>query len=203
MTMLIEWQLFLPALLLLLVPGDLLMSPRIELLSFDRAGNRSSAINRQRWVYVRWMEPVRGFGGAYLLQISLPLTTDLWDYLPGGAYGLFLGLLIAGVVAQLITRRAEGALLAPIGYVMGVVFALVPWPLAMVGLVSGITSIFAFRQLHAFFGFSAATVGLVGLLFESPVVWLVPAVGLLFMPLLAGLMTGRALEMPVPADTTG
>lgn len=99
------------------------------------------------------------------------------------------------------TGREEGALLAPVGYMAGMLFALLPWPMATVGLVSGITGLFAFRQLHGFFGFTAAVVGLVGLLFEYSPMWLIPAVLLLFVPVFAGLLTGRSLEMPLPADT--
>lgn len=199
--MAIEWQLFLPALLLLLFPADRLMGSRVELLSFDRAGNRSAAVNRRRWMYVRWTEPLRALGGAFALKISLPLATDLWRFQAGDAYALFIAILVAGMILQLPTNREEGALLAPVGYAVGILFALLPWPLAGVGLIGGITSLFAFRQLNAFFGFAASVVGLVGLLFESPPMWLIPAVGLLFLPVLAGLLTGRTLEMPLPADT--
>lgn len=199
--MTIEWALFVPAVILLLFPGDRLMSAQVELLSFDRMGNRSQAINRRRWVYVRWIEPLRGFGGAFVLKTSLPLTTDLWHFVPGLEYGLFLGVLGLGMIAQVLTRREEGVLLAPVGYALGVLFVLVPWPVAVVALISGITALFAFRQLHAFFGFAALLVGLVGLLFEIPVIWMMPAVGLLLIPVSVGLMSGRTLEMPVPVET--
>lgn len=84
----IEWFLFVPALLLLLFPGDRLMGARTELFSFDRGNNRSASINRRRWMYVRWVEPARGFGGAYALKISLPLATELWHYASPQAYAL-------------------------------------------------------------------------------------------------------------------
>lgn len=197
----IDGWLFAPSLLLLLFPGDWLLGNRVELLNFDRAGNRSASINRRRWVYVRWLEPLRGFGGAFALKVSLPLTTDLWRYLPGPAYALFIAILAAGMIAQLPTSREEGALLAPVGYAAGVLFVLLPWPLAAVGLVGGVTSLFAFRQLNAFFGFTAVVVGFVGLLFKISAIWLIPAVGLLLIPVVASLLTGRTLEMPLPADT--
>lgn len=197
----IEWLLFAPALLLLLFPGDRLMSPRVELFSFDRGTNRSAVINRGRWMYVRWVEPLRSFGGAYALKLSLPLATDLWHYVSVEAYALFIGILLVGLIAQLPTHREEGALLAPVGYMVGLLFALLPWPMAAVGIVSGVTGLFAFRQLHGFFGFTGAVIGLVGLLFRHSPMWLIPAVGLLFVPVFAGLLTGRTLEMPLPADT--
>lgn len=197
----IDWVLLVPALLLLLWPGDRLMASEVELLSFDRMGNRSEAINRRRWVYLRWLDPIRGFGGAFLLKISLPLTTDLWSYLPGMEYGVFVAVLGLGMISQLFTGREEGVLLAPVGYAVGILFVLVPWPAAAVAVISGITSLFAFRQIAAFFGFTAMVVGLVGMLFETPIIWLLPAVGALLIPVIAGLMTGRTLEIPVPAET--
>jgi hypothetical protein len=199
--MTIDWVLMLPALLMLLWPGDRLIFSDVELLSFDRMGNRSERINRRRWVYVRWLDPIRAFGGAFLLKISLPLTTDLWLYLPGKEYGLFVTVLGLGMIAQLFTRRETGVLLAPVGYGVGMLFALVPWPEAAVAVISGITSLFAFRQVGSFFGFAAMVVGLVGMLFETPIIWLLPAVGMLLTPVVAGLITGRSLEIPVPAET--
>ncbi|GAB5562620.1 MAG: hypothetical protein SynsKO_42670 [Synoicihabitans sp.] len=200
MEFMVDWWLFAPAALLLLFPGEWLMPSKIELLSFDRINNRSAPVNRRRWVYVRWLDPLRGFGGAYTLKVSLPLTTDLWFYVPGAEYGLFVAVLVAGTVAQLPTRREAGALLAPVGYTMGVMFGVVPWPMAGVGLIAGITTLFAFRQFGSFFGFAAVGAGLVGLLFEVAPLWLIPAVGLMFIPLIAALMTGRALEVPVPSE---
>ncbi len=199
--MIIEWFLFLPAVLLLLFPGDRLMGPQVELFNFDRGNNRSAGQNRLRWVYVRWLEPLRAFGGAFALKLSLPLTTDLWRYVSVEAYWLFVVLLLVGLIAQMPTGREEGALLAPVGYMIGLLFALLPWPMAAVGIVSGVTGLFAFRLLPGFFGFTGAVVGLVGLLFKFPPMWLIPAVGLLFVPVFAGLLTGRTLESPLPADT--
>lgn len=200
MQMVVDWWFFAPAALLLLFPGDWMMSSQVELLSYDRIGNRSAAVKRRRWVFVRWLDPLRGFGGAYALKISLPLTTDLWQYLPGKEYGVFVAILVVGMIAQLPTRREEGALLAPMGYAIGVLFALVPWPMAGVGLIAGLTTLIAFRQFGSFFGFAAVGAALVGLLFQVAVIWLLPAVCLMLIPLIAALMTGRSLEAPVPAE---
>ncbi|MBT5900708.1 MAG: hypothetical protein HOH58_01205 [Opitutaceae bacterium] len=200
MELMVDWWLFVPAVLLLLFPGECLMSSDIELLSYDRMGNRSAAVKRRRWVYVRWLDPLRAFGGAFALKVSLPLTTDLWHYLPGKEYGVFVAILIVGMIVQLPTRREEGALLSPLGYAMGVMFAVVPWPVAGVGLIAGLTTLIAFRHFGSFFGFAAVGAALVGLLFQVAVIWLLPAVCLMLIPLIAALMTGRALEAPVPAE---
>lgn len=200
MPLVVDWWLFTPAVLLLLFPGDRLMSPQVELLNFDRASHRSRSPKCSRWVYSRWLEPLRSFGGAFVLKVSLPLTTDLWHYVPQTEYSLFVGVLFLGMILQLFTRREEDALLAPIGYVVGLMFAIVPWPVALVGLIAGITSLFAFRQLQGFFGMAAVVVVAIGLLLEAPVIWMLPIVGVLLVPVIAGLTTGRTLEMPVPRD---
>ena len=99
---------------------------------------------------MRSLEPLRGFGGAFVLKVSLPLTTDLWYYVPQTEYSLFIGVLFLGMILQLFTRREEDALLAPVGYAVGLLFAIVPWPVALVGSIAGVTSLFAFRQMQVF-----------------------------------------------------
>ena len=150
MPLVVDWWLFAPAVILLLFPGDRLMSPQVELLNFDRASHRSRSSKCPRWVYMRWLEPLRGFGGAFVLKVSLPLTSDLWHCVSQAEYSLFVGVLLLGMILQLFTRREEDALLASVGYAVGLLFALVPWPVALVGLIAGITSLFAFRQMQVF-----------------------------------------------------
>ena len=150
MPLVVDWWLFAPAVILLLFPGDRLMSPQVELLNFDRASHRSRSSKCPRWAYMRWLEPLRGFGGAFVLKVSLPLTSDLWHCVSQAEYSLFVGVLLLGMILQLFTRREEDALLASVGYAVGLLFALVPWPVALVGLIAGITSLFAFRQMQVF-----------------------------------------------------
>ena len=47
---------------------------------------------------------------------------------------------------------------------------------------------------------AAVVVVAIGLLLEAPVIWLLPTVGVLLVPVIAGLTTGRTLEMPIPRD---
>lgn len=47
---------------------------------------------------------------------------------------------------------------------------------------------------------AAVVVIAIGLLLEAPVIWLLPTVGVLLVPVIAGLTTGRTLEMPIPRD---
>lgn len=196
--MTIDWMLFSAAAVLLLAPSNALLPREVELLSFDRLRNRSTG---RRSVLTRWLDPLRGFGGAFLLKVSLPLTSDLWNYVPHLEYGVLVGVLVLGVVSQVYTRREVDAILAPMGYLTGVLFAMVSWPVALIALIAGITGMYAFRQFHAYLGLVAVVVTPVGLLLETPIIWLIPMVCLLLIPVLASLMTGRTLEVPVPVES--
>jgi hypothetical protein len=196
--MTIEWVLFLPAAVLLLFPGNLFLPAGVEMLSFERFRNASG---KSRWILLRCLDPVRAFGAAFALKVSLPLTSDMWAYVPGQEYGVLVGVLMAGVALQTFTLKEPDVLLSPTGYVVGVLFALVPWPVAGVALIAGITCLFAFRQFMPFFAMVAMVAAAIGVLFETPVIWVLPAVGLVFVPVVASLVTGRTLEIPVREDT--
>lgn len=196
--MTIEWFLFLPAALLLLFPGNIFLPARVEMLSFERFRNASG---KSRWILLRWLDPVRAFGAAFALKVSLPLTSDLWAYVPGPEYSVLVAVLMLGAALQTFTLKESDVLLSPTGYVVGVLFALVPWPVAGVALISGTTCMFAFRQFMPFFAIAGIVTAVIGVLFETPVIWLLPAVGLAFVPVVASLVTGRTLEIPVREDT--
>jgi hypothetical protein len=113
-----------------------------------------------------------------------------------------VAILGVAVLCQTLTRRDEGVLLAPIGFVAGVVAVLVPWPVALIGLAMAATGLFAFRQFHAFFSAGLATVACLGLVLDANIVLLVPALTALALPLVIGLLTRSTLELPV-RNTSG
>jgi hypothetical protein len=87
-------------------------------------------------------------------------------------------------------------LLAPIGFVAGLVAALTPWPVALLGLVTALLGLFGLRQFQAFFGFGSLAVILLGFVLDAEMMWVVPAAGALALPILAALFTGCKLELP-------
>lgn len=197
--MTIHWSLLAPGVLLLLYPADRLFSPLIELRSFDCFQNLENSPRYRPWWWVPalWIDPLRGFFGTLLLQHAVEITTVTWLLAPKAGYALFVGIVAVGVLCQTFTRRGDaGVLLAPIGFVGGVVAALTPWPVALIGLITATVGLFAFRQFHAFFAFGLAAVCLLGVVLGTDMMWIGPAVGVLALPIVIGLVTGSTLEVP-------
>lgn len=197
--MTIHWILFVPGVLLLLFPADRLLSSAIELRSFDcfQSLENSPRFRPWWWVPVLWLDPFRAFAGTWLLREGLGLKTGPWDPVPVGPYVLALAILIAGGACQTFTRRGDrGVLLAPIGYVAGMVCALTPWSVSLLAIVSAALGLFAFRKFHAFFAFGLSAVALLGFALGAEVAWIAPAIGVFALPIVAGLVTGSTLEIP-------
>lgn len=199
MTLPAHASLFAPGLLLLLFPADRLLSSAIELRSFAFFQRLENSPGHQRWWWVPllWLDPVRGFAGAWLLTAPLRETPTFWAALPKPAYALVVAVLAASVLCQLPTRRDRTALLAPVGFVAGIVAALVPWTVSFLGLTLATTAMLGFRQFHAFFTVGLFTVCGLGFAFQAEVPWLMPAVGVLALPIMASVATERSLELPI------
>jgi hypothetical protein len=197
--MTIHWSLLLPGMLLLLFPADRLLSSVVELRSFGcfQALENSPRYRPWWWVPSLWLDPVRGFAGTLLLRRALDITSVTWTVAPKPEYALLVGVVAVGVLCQTFTRRGDArVLLAPIGFVTGVVAALTPWPVAAIAVVTATLGLFAFRQFHAFFAVGVIAVCLIGLLLGTGMMWIVPALGAFALPIAAGLVTGSTLELP-------
>lgn len=198
-SMTIHWSLFVPGVVLLLYPADRLLSSLVELRSFDCFQNLENSPRYRPWwwVPVLWLDPLRAFVGTILLQRAVGVADAPWTVTPKPEYALLVGLIGVGVVCQTITRRGDpGVLLAPIGFVAGIVTALTPLPVALIGIVTATLGLFAFRQFHAFFAFGLVAVCLLGVVLGTGMMWIGPAVGVLSLPIAAGLVTGSTLEVP-------
>ena len=79
------------------------------------------------WVPVLWIDPVRAFGGGFLLKFALGLDSVDWSQTEVPAYCVLLGLLSVAIWCQTYTRRDENVMLAPIGFVIGLIAALTTW----------------------------------------------------------------------------
>ena len=197
--MTIHWSLFVPGVLLLLFPADRLLSARVELRSFDcfQGLGNSPRYRPWWWVPALWLDPLRGFLGTLLLRHAMEMTSVTWTLTPKLAYSLAVGIVALGVLCQTFTRRGDkGVLLAPIGYVGGVVAALMPWSVALLGLITAGLGLFAFRQFHVFFLFGLAAVAVLGFVLGAREMWIGPAVGAFALPIVAGLVTSSTLELP-------
>lgn len=197
--MTIHWSLLVPGVLLLLYPADRLMSSLVELRNFDRFRSLENSPRYRPWWWVPalWLDPLRGFCGTFLLRESLGVTLVPWEQVPAVGYAWVVGLLMLGVVCQVFTIRGDqGVMLAPMGYVAGVVAALTPWPVSIPALVLSMLGLFALRQFGAFFFFGLVAVALLGFLFRVEFAWVAPAAGAFALPLGLGVLSGSSLELP-------
>jgi hypothetical protein len=185
--------------LLLLFPADRLLSAQVELRTFEsfRSLENSPRFRPWWWVPALWLDPVRGFFGAYLVRHGLLIGSNPWALVSKTAYAVLLGLLTAAVIIQMFTRRGDRTvLLAPLGFVAGVVLALTMWPVALIAIVAALLGLFACRQFHAFFAFGPVAVALLGFTPDAHAMWVAPAAGIFALPLIAGILTGTTLELP-------
>ena len=202
--LIINWSLFLPGVMLLLIPADALLSAHVQLRTLESFNNLDNTRRFRRWWWVPalWLDPWRGFGGALLVKHALTLTSTSWDHVPKLDYSLLVLAMLGGVVAQLYTRREEGVMLAPLGYVLGVAAALMPWPVALVAGIASLTGLFAFRHFTSYFLGGTVGVAFLGFVLGADVLWIIPAITVYFLPVLASLVTGKALELPT-RDSSG
>lgn len=196
--MTIDWALFTPAILLLLFPADKLFSAQIELRSFDclvglRARDRRRSL---WWMAPLWLDPLRGFLGAWLLVRALELNVRTWMLTPKIGFAVSIGVLILAALSQTFTRRDHGVVLAPIGFIAGVVIALVPGFAPVFGVILAMVAMFGFRQFYAFFAVGVVVMPVLGFVFEATP-GLVGAASLMFLvPLLVGMLSNSLLEVP-------
>jgi hypothetical protein len=203
-SMINNWVLFVPGVLLLLLPADRLLSRLVELRSYEcfKSLNNSPRYRPWWWVPALWIDPARAYAGTWLLLHAMGLETVFWTMLPKAGYGVLLAVIAVGVLGQTFTRRGGGeALLAPIGYVGGVVAALTSWPLASIGLLAAMLGVFAFRGFYAFFVCGAFALPLLGVALGEKAFWLVPMVVALVVPLVTSWISGCSLELPTRDDS--
>jgi hypothetical protein len=196
--MTINWVPFALGLLLLVYPADRLLSSMIRLRDFDSFQILEAGAPHRPWWWVPllWLDPWRSLAGTLLLKHALGIMSPQWTLTQKPAYWVMIWVLALGVFCQIFIRRDREALLAPMGFVAGMVVALMPLPLALIGLAMATMSVFAFRKFDAFFAVGLAMIALLGFLFQTSFIWIAPAVGVLGLPILLGGLTARALEMP-------
>lgn len=202
--MTIHWSLLVPGVLLLLFPADRLLSSRVELRTYDRFQSLEDSPRHRPWWWVPslWLDPLRACLGTLLLRHALALAAARQDPLPWGPYALALAILALGIVCQMVTRRGDrGVLLAPMGFVAGVVLALAPWSVSLLSITVAVVGLLAFRQFQAFFICGLLGVALFGLALGADAGWIGASAGAFALPVAAALVSGSALELPVRNDS--
>lgn len=197
-SMTISWSLLVPGILLLFFPADRLLSSVVQLRSFDCFQSLENSTRNRPWWWVPafWIDPLRGLSGGWLLKSGFGLDSIYWNLTSVPTYYVFLALLIFAIWLQTYTRRDDQVMLAPIGYIIGLVAVLASWPVALGGFLIGLTGLFAFRQFIGFFIMSFGAVALIGFVLGVEPMWLIPAVLSLGVPVAIAVMTGNSMELP-------
>jgi hypothetical protein len=194
----IHWMFLVPGLLVLFYPLDTWLGRSVRFHDYEYIRNSGARAGtpwwHQRWV---WLDPLRAFVGGWLLRHSWaiePPLPGLWSHLPLMATAVVMGLALA---AQMHTRRDGESMIAPIGYVAGLLFVLLPPQVAVLVVVMAGACLMAFRGWSAFFlcgALGAAAFGFMILRFNF---WLAVSVVLMIEPLLLSVLAQRQLLLPV------
>lgn len=185
-------------LFLLLFPADRLLSRFVELRSFESFRSLEDSPRHRPWWWVPllWLDPARAFAGAICLQTSLVVPAHDWEATEKAPYFAMVAGLCVAVACQMFNRRDRDSLLAPIGFVAGIVAALAPWLVVGVGVAIALMGMFAFRSFHSFFAMGLVIVGFFGVVIEQSTVWLIPSLTVFAVPACVGFFSGRSLDLP-------
>ena len=200
--MIFYWSILLPGLLLLLFPAEFLLSKHVKLRSFETFTSLENSPRSRPWwwVPVLFVDPLRGFGGAWLVKNGLGITVFSGKFFHLPAQWAMAAVLILSVFVQMFTRRDDEALLAPIGFLAGAVALLLPLPVALISYAMAIAAIFGLRAFAAFFIAAMIMIPLLGVPFRGNLIWLGIAAIVMGLPVLTSVVSGRTLELPTLSD---
>lgn len=200
--MLINWGLLLPAFILLAYPLDRVLPARMKCRSYDNLVDPAFRHRRRwwRWQPELWLDAVRIGVAAWFLKFSIEAETSVGAKLAILTLG---ALLVIGLGMQMITRRKEDTLLAPLGYVIAVTFVFLP-PLAALSVFAmAVVALGAIQDLNAYFVGGAAAAAAMGYMFAGSITTTAMLAGVFFLPVMFGMLSGRKLLIAVRSAPHG
>lgn len=192
----INWGVFIPSLLLLLYPLDRLLPAKLKCRSYENLIDPAFRHRRRwwRWQPELWLDVVRIAVAAWFMKFSLVPV----DSAGGKLVALLLGaMLTVGLCMQMITRRKEDTLLAPLSYVLGMTFAFLPPSAAIAVFALAVVGMGAIQDFNAYFVTGAAAAAAMGYLFAGSITITAVLTAIFFLPALIGMLTGRKLLLAV------
>ena len=194
--MTIAWGIFLPSVVLLYYPAERIMPASQKLRTYSQLSDPAQRHRHSwwRWQPVLWADALRIAAAVWLLDFSIAPETGESNAL---AVVLLGGLLMLGLIPHMVTRRKPDAMFAPLGYVLAVLFILLPLSAALPAAVLGIVGLMAIRDFTAFFiGGGIASV-LLGYLLGGSLVTSCLVAAIFALPFVVSAMFRCKLVLPV------
>lgn len=193
-----SWLLLIPALLALFVPLRVLLRARIRARDFEGLLHQRMKpvrdLKRQPWL---WGDVLRSYFGVWALMGCWHVAERSAWYVRLSPYLVSALVICIALAIQMRARRGAGVVFAPISFCTGILFALVPFKVAVIVLVFALASLVAFRTWWAFFLFGAIGAAGVGYLMLGRSPWLFVCVLTLAIPLIGSWLSGLPLRLPL------
>jgi len=203
--MITNWYTLLLGLVLGLVPPRLLVNPDCRYLSFEDLWNKvlrrdpTMARRRIRWWRAPWVwiDPVRGYLVATLLQEGLRPAPKASPGLIYGEIGLTELMLAATIWAQTGLRAKDRETISPVLFLAGMLTAMLPWTVWGPAFVLGAASAVAMNGFVA--GYFVAALGVLGAgyIFMGNLLTLGTVLSLLALPVFLNWLRSTRMVVPV------
>jgi len=194
--MTIAWGIFLPSVVLLFYPAERLLPTGQKLRTYSQLSDPAQRHRHSwwRWQPVLWADALRIAAAVWLLNFSIIPEAGESRAL---AVVLLGGLLIMALIPQMVTRRKPDAMFAPVGYVLALLFVLLPLSAALPAAVLGIVGLVAIRDFTAFFIGGAIMSALLGYLLGGSLVTACMVAAIFALPVVVSAMFRSKLVLPV------
>lgn len=196
-----HWGYLICGIALAWLPGFWLRSRDCREFQCERLQRRlqETGRRRRRWwkLPAVWVEPLRGYLVVALLDKALTAPADAAGRFSLPALVATLAILLVGVSLQMPSHRHKTSLVAPVGYVGGILLAWLPVTIGPAAIALGAASAFAFRHWEAGFLVGAVSCLAIGWCFVGPCGRLM-AISLVFVwPVVAAWLLQKKLVLPV------
>ncbi len=196
--MIIHWGYLLAGLFFAWLPGKLLRNSTCRYFQCEQLNRRlaDKGRRRRRWwkLPAVWIDPIRGYMAVTLLQEGIQ-RDPLKSAMP--VLALTVLILTIGVTVQCAGSRERSHLVAPVGYLAGMLVAWLPWEVSVPALIFGAASAVAFRRWEAGFLTGGAFTLVLGYFFMGlgiPLLW---SAGIYVWPVVLALFMQRKLVLAV------
>ena len=194
--MTIQWGILLPAIVLLFYPADRILPQNLRLRTYGQLCDPARAHRHRWWLWqpALWADALRCGASIWLIDFA---PTPIGTGAGGKPVVLLGGLLLVGVLPQMVTLRKAATMYAPLGYVFAALFVLLPFAAALPVAVLGVVALMALREFPAIFFGGAVVAAVLGYLFSGAVTTVAILAGVFVLPVVVSTMFRCKLVLPV------